>query len=197
MEVVNVFLYFGLQVFGSTKFETEQQSLIFVKKLVFATISNITYLRSMFPEEAYAKKTLNKMPLRILKEKNGDEKASILAKWLRGAFEAIEKKYLKVLTLMVVPDLSQPDVVQEMYKMKFSYPGGLAQCEVQGRDEAAGATKLSTIDLISTVVELCQGLAPLPDIAHLSMKLLYYDEVTPEDYEPVGFQVGYRDHLIL
>ena len=66
------------------KVETEQQSLTFVKKLITAGISNITYLRSMFPEDAYARKTLDKMPLMILKEKSSNEKAAKLARWLLG-----------------------------------------------------------------------------------------------------------------
>merc|ERR1712071_444266 len=72
--------------------------------------------------------------------------------------------------------------------MKFSYPEGLAHCEVQGRGATIPDTKLSARDLLRTVVELCQGLALLPETLHLSMKLLYYEEVTPEDYEPIGFK---------
>ena len=30
-------------------------------------------------------------------------------------------------------------------------------------------------------------MGPLPDSAYMTMKLTYYDEVTPEDYEPHGF----------
>ena len=37
-----------------TKFSTETSSCTFVKKLLTVALSNITYLRSMFPEEAYA-----------------------------------------------------------------------------------------------------------------------------------------------
>lgn len=35
---------------------------------------------------------------------------------------------------------------------------------------------------------LTQTLQPLPDDVMMTMKLCYYDEVTPEDYEPPGFQ---------
>ena len=118
------------------------------------------------------------MPLRILKEKNGDEKAAVFAKLLLGAFDALEKKYLEELQLNVFSDPSQPDIVQESYSMKIFYPEGLAQCEVQGRGATIPDTKLSARNLLLTVVELCQGLAPLPENLHLSMKLLYHEEVT-------------------
>ena len=87
-----------------TKLTTEQGSCVFVKKLVTVAISSITYLRSMFPEDAYASKSLDKLSLKILKEKTDCENAATLAGWLLGAFEAIEKKYLKSLMLVVYMD---------------------------------------------------------------------------------------------
>ena len=47
--------------------ESQQASLVYVKKLLTTGISTITYLRSMFPEEAYARKNLNGLKLMILK----------------------------------------------------------------------------------------------------------------------------------
>ena len=50
-----------------TKVETQQASLTYVKKLLTIGVSSITYLRSMFPEEAYTQKNLNGLALKILK----------------------------------------------------------------------------------------------------------------------------------
>ena len=49
------------------KIKTQQASLLYVKKLLTVGVSTITYLRSMFPEEAYARKSLNGLKLQILK----------------------------------------------------------------------------------------------------------------------------------
>ncbi|XP_023242584.1 meiosis-specific protein HOP1-like [Centruroides sculpturatus] len=49
-------------------------------------------------------------------------------------------------------------------------------------------TKKATFSLLRTVILLMQNLKPLPETAYLTMKLLYYDEVTPADYEPPGFK---------
>ena len=49
------------------KVESQQASLVYVKKLLSVGLSTITYLRSMFPEEAYARKNLNGLKLMILK----------------------------------------------------------------------------------------------------------------------------------
>ena len=49
------------------KVESQQQSLVYVKKLLSVGLSTISYLRSMFPEEAYARRNLNGLKLMILK----------------------------------------------------------------------------------------------------------------------------------
>jgi len=174
------------------KLTTEQGSLMFVKRLMTVAISNITYIRGMFPEDAYANRSLNKLSLKILKEKTDHENAGILAGWLLGAFEAIEKKYLKSLMLSVYVDPSCPNTVHEMYIFRFSYPGGVPTCEVQGTNKQSAKVAQddiyrSTQNLLRTVLLITQGLGPLPTSAYLSIKLTYYDEVTPTDYEPTGY----------
>ena len=47
--------------------ETQQTSLLYVKKMLTVGISTISYLRSMFHEEAYSRKSLNGLQLRIIK----------------------------------------------------------------------------------------------------------------------------------
>ena len=177
------------------KVNTENKSCIFVKKLLTVSISNITYLRSMFPEDAYANRSLNGLPLKILMEKNKVKEAATLASWLVGAFDALERKFLKELLLIVYLDASNPDFAHEMYSFKFSYPGGKVSCQMaQGLEgNEVGAIKegnilKSTQNLLRSIIDITQGLGPLPSSAFLSMKLLYYDENTPEEYEPSGFK---------
>merc|ERR1719430_207848 len=149
----------------------------------------------MFPEDAYANRSLNGLPLKILMEKNKVQEAATLTSWLVGAFNALERKFLKELLLIVYLDASCPNTVHEMYSFKFSYPGGKVSCQMmQGLEgNAVGTMKegdllKSTQNLLRSIIDLTQGLKPLPSSAFLSMKLMYYDEVTPENYEPTGFQ---------
>jgi meiosis-specific protein HOP1 len=176
-----------------TKFSTETSSCIFVKKLLTVAVSNITYLRSMFPEMAYANRSMDGLPLKILKGRNECPEAQSLANLLMGAFDALEKKYLRELMLVVYKDQANPDVVQEMYTFKFSYPNGQTACQVlqglEGR-EMKNITPddiyRSTQNLLRTLVIITQGLDPLTG-SMMTMKLTYYDAVTPADYEPAGF----------
>ena len=100
---------------------TDTKSCIFIKKLMAVAISNITYLRSIFPEKAFSNRSLDGLPLKILKENSGCEAATDLVNWLRGAFEALEKRYLRELMLIVYLNPENPDSIQEMYTFRFGY----------------------------------------------------------------------------
>ncbi|XP_061151654.1 HORMA domain-containing protein 1-like [Syngnathus typhle] len=56
-------------------------------------------------------------------------------------------------------------------------------------------TKRATVVLIRQLSLLMQNLNVLPDHIHMSMKLYYYDNVTPAIYEPPGFKEGRCDSL--
>ena len=175
------------------KFSTETTSCTFVKKLVTVAVSNITYLRTMFPEKAYANRSLDGLSLKILKSKNECPEALKVANWMLGAFDALEKKYLRELILVVYKDKANPDIVEEMYTFKFSYPEGHTSCQIlKGKEEVKKKISdndvyKSTQNLLRTLVILTQSMNPISDDSSLTMKLTYYDEVTPEDYEPAGF----------
>ena len=164
-----------------------------MKKLVTVAVLNITYLRTMFPEVAYANRSLDGLPIKILKAKNECPEALKVANWLLGAFDALEKKYLRELILIVYKDKANPDLVEEMYTFKFSYPEGQTTCQLlQGKEAVKKKISdndvyKSTQNLLRTLVILTQGMNSLSEDTSLTMKLTYYDEVTPEDYEPSGF----------
>ena len=101
------------------KVETQAQSMQFIKKMLAVTVSNIAYLRSMFPEEAFVRKSLDKLPLRIIKERNSCKDAGTVASWLVSAFDAIERKYLRQLILFVYLDQENPDDAHEVYTFRL------------------------------------------------------------------------------
>ena len=170
------------------------QSTTFVKKLLRSSISNIVYLRNIFEEDAFADKSLSGLKLKILKEKSGNEKAETFASWLVGAFDAIERNYLRELVFFIYLDEDKPEDVHEKYTYKFNYNDGEAEIEMTGDDKVGGKQSMdmksiqeTTRALLRSILVTTQALQPLPDSAYLAIKLTYYDEVTPKDYEPVGF----------
>ncbi|CAC5361339.1 HORMA domain-containing protein 1,HORMA domain-containing protein 2 [Mytilus coruscus] len=168
---------------------TEQQSTLFVKKLVAVAVSNIAYLRAIFPEHSFGDRCLEDLNLKILRDDSSCPGACQVIKWVKGCFDAIEKKYLRMLII---------GTVIESYTFKFSYTnnGGI---DIYRNDKkissaySASETKKATIRLLRTIVVLTQTLKSLPDDVMMTMKLLYFDDLTPGDYEPPGFKAAQTD----
>ncbi|VTJ75532.1 Hypothetical predicted protein [Marmota monax] len=57
--------------------------------------------------------------------------------------------------------------------------------------------KKASVLLIRKLYILMQNLGPLPNDVILTMKLHYYNSVTPHDYQPPGFKEGVNSHFLL
>nr|KAF6465444.1 HORMA domain containing 2 [Rousettus aegyptiacus] len=57
--------------------------------------------------------------------------------------------------------------------------------------------KKASVLLIRKLYILTQNLGPLPNDVILTMKLHYYNAVTPHDYQPPGFKEGINSHFLL
>jgi len=181
---------------------TQQQSTVFVKKLLAIAISNIAYLRVVFPEKAFSDRRLEDLNLKILKNDKSCPFAVQLIDWLKGVFDAVEKKYLRMLILGLYRRSSDPNTLLEMYSFRFSYTD-TTEMEIYSDDRkissasTASQTRKATISLLRNLVLRIRMLSPLPDDVSVMMKLFYYDEVTPEDYEPPGFTAAETDFIRL
>ncbi|XP_035827027.1 HORMA domain-containing protein 2 isoform X2 [Aplysia californica] len=180
---------------------TEQRSALFVKKLLAVAISNITYLRNIFPEHAFGDKYLEDLNLKILRNESMCPGACQVIKWVKGCFDALDKKYLKSLVIGIYVDPNNPETVIESYTFKFSYQNSGA-VDIYRNDRkiscaySADETKKATIRLLRTLIVLTNTLTSLPDKVMMTMKLFYYDEVTPADYEPPGFKPSSDDAFV-
>jgi hypothetical protein len=66
----------------------------YVKKLVLILISSIAKQRDFFPEEAYVDHQIEGIPMKILRQDCTLPAAAEIAACVKGAFEAIRKKYV-------------------------------------------------------------------------------------------------------
>ncbi|KAM6434854.1 HORMA domain-containing protein 1 [Liasis olivaceus] len=176
------------------KIATEQQSLILVKRLLAVSVSCITYLRGIFPESAYGTRYLDDLCVKILKEDKNCPSSSQLVKWMLGCYDALQKKYLRLIVLAVYTNQEDPQTVTECYQFKFKYTNKGPSMDFRSQESKSSITcadtKKASILLIRKIYILMQNLGPLPDNVCLTMKLFYYDEVTPADYQPPGFKEG-------
>ncbi|TPX38918.1 hypothetical protein SeMB42_g06550 [Synchytrium endobioticum] len=173
---------------------TELQSINLVRNLLNTTVGAITYLRVIFAEDHYKDTNVNGMSLKSL-ERGHSKEADDLIDWLEcGVFDALEKKYLRTLIFGIYTTPDEPEKLMESYTFNFSYPTD-GQFHVSfvtdGKQAVHFRTKKeimkATSEMLRRLLTLTQNLSPLPDNPNITMKIYYYDEVTPEDYEPPYF----------
>ncbi|XP_029437461.1 HORMA domain-containing protein 1 isoform X2 [Rhinatrema bivittatum] len=174
---------------------TEQQSLVLVKRLLAISVSCITYLRGLFPECAYGTRYLDDICVKILREDKSCPGSTQLVKWMLGCYDALQKKYLRMVVLAIYTNPEDPQTITECYHFKFKYTsdGPVMDFTSNKKNDSSVMCmdiRKSSIVLVRKLYVLMQNLGPLPNDVCLTMKLFYYDEVTPLDYQPPGFKEG-------
>ncbi|NWH63985.1 HORM2 protein, partial [Geococcyx californianus] len=175
-----------------SKITTEHQSVVLVKRLLATSVSCITYMRGLFPESSYGTRYLDDLCLKILREDKSCLGSLQIVKWIQGCFDALERQYVK--TCFFFPLSLNLQTVTELYQFKFKYKKEVPQMDISSNqmdfvnvvcgEDIKEASRL----LIRKLYLLMQNLGPLPNDVTLTMKLLYYNDVTPEDYQPPGFK---------
>ncbi|XP_035489445.1 zebrafish testis-expressed 38 isoform X1 [Scophthalmus maximus] len=179
---------------------TKHESLVFVKRMIAVAVSSITYLRGIFPEDAYRSRYLEDLCVKVLHEDCNSPGASKVVKWMMGCFDALEKQYLQIVFIGVYTNPDEPNCIIESYQFKFKYTGKGPQMDILRNDDVEMQvtledTKRASVLLIRKLFLLMQNLDALPKNVYLTMKLYYYDDITPADYQPPGFKEGECDSL--
>uniref|UniRef100_H3CNB7 Zebrafish testis-expressed 38 n=1 Tax=Tetraodon nigroviridis TaxID=99883 RepID=H3CNB7_TETNG len=184
----------------SSELKSEQDSLVFVKRMMAVAVSSITYLRGIFPEDAYRSRYLEDLCIKVLRENCNTSGANKIVKWMMGCFDALEKHYLQIVFIGVYTNPEEPDHIIESYQFKFKYTEKGPQMDIQRNNDmqmhvTVENTKRASVLLIRKLFLLMQNLHVLPNNVYLTMKLYYYDDITPADYQPPGFKKGECDSL--
>ncbi|XP_034038684.1 zebrafish testis-expressed 38 isoform X2 [Thalassophryne amazonica] len=180
--------------------KTEHDSLVFVKRMLAVAVSSITYLRGIFPEDSYRSRYLEDLCIKVLREDCNHSGASNVVKWMMGCFDALEKQYLQIVFIGVHTNPDMSNCIIESYQFKFRYAEKGPQMDVLRNKNVAMQvtledTKRASVLLIRKLFLLMQNLGTLPIKVYLTMKLYYYDDITPANYEPPGFKAGECDRL--
>ncbi|XP_024989769.1 meiosis-specific protein ASY1, partial [Cynara cardunculus var. scolymus] len=184
---------------------TEQDSLLLTRNLLRIAIFNISYIRGLFPEKYFSDKGVPALEMKIKKLMPMDAESRRLIDWMeKGVYDALQKKYLKTLMFCVCETVEGPMI--EEYAFSFSYSnadsqevsmnvnriGNKKQGETFKCNSATEITpnqmKSSACKMIRTLIQLMRTLDKMPEERTILMKLLYYDDVTPTDYEPPFFR---------
>ncbi|AWP04440.1 putative HORMA domain-containing protein 1-like isoform 4 [Scophthalmus maximus] len=161
---------------------TKHESLVFVKRMIAVAVSSITYLRGIFPEDAYRSRYLEDLCVKVLHEDCNSPGASKVVKWMMGCFDALEKQYLQIVFIGVYTNPDEPNCIIESYQFKFKYTGKGPQMDILRNDDVEMQvtledTKRASVLLIRKLFLLMQNLDALPKNVYLTMKLYYYDDM--------------------
>ncbi|XP_047223643.1 zebrafish testis-expressed 38 isoform X3 [Girardinichthys multiradiatus] len=180
--------------------KTKHESLVFVKRMMAVAVSSITYLRGIFPEYAYRSRYLEDLCIKVLRENSNTAGANKIVKWMMGCFDALEKQYLQIICIGVYTDPEDRNCIIESYQFNFRYAEKGPEMDILRNNDielqvTLEDTKRASVLLIRKLFLLMQNLDALPSNVYLTMKLYYYDDITPADYQPPGFQEGVYDRL--
>uniref|UniRef100_A0A3B4GZ43 HORMA domain-containing protein 1-like n=1 Tax=Pundamilia nyererei TaxID=303518 RepID=A0A3B4GZ43_9CICH len=175
-------------------FKSAQESLLFVKRMMVVAVSSITYLRGIFPEDAYRSRYLEDFCIKILRENCNTPGAAKIKMYRRRVL----LPWLIFASVCADPD--EPNRIIESYHFKFRYSAKGPEMDILRNNGikmqvTMDDTKKALVLLIRKLFLLMQNLDVLPSNVYLTMKLYYYDEITPADYQPPGFKEGECDSL--
>ncbi|NXU57407.1 HORM1 protein, partial [Turnix velox] len=175
------------------KISTEQRSLMLVKRLLAVAVSCITYLRGIFPESAYGTRYMDDVCVKILREDKNCPGSTQLVKWYVNDSAGTALRQHSWVCLQTITECYH-------FKFKYTHNGPLLDFSSENKKSdstiTCADTKKASILLIRKIYVLMQNLSPLPNDVCLTMKLFYYDEVTPSDYQPPGFKEGECEGMI-
>ena len=185
------------------KITNESTSKQMIRRLVAIAFSNICYLRTNFPEEAFAYNNLTKkVPIRLLQKSNCEAANAMMAN-AQGAMDAFKRGYLKSMEVVITDSLADDGNVLESFTFKFgksndveffetlvgkknseATPGTLKRFkDNEGQEKFQRAIRQTLRELLLAV----ESLEPLPDEAYMGMYLTYNPE-TPPEYEAPGYE---------
>ncbi|CAD2214204.1 hypothetical protein AGDE_02835 [Angomonas deanei] len=192
----------------STEISVSQtQSLAAIRNFIRASVSCIAYSRGLCRDDAFDDRPFLGHPIKHMLLNSTE--SSTISEWLeKGAFDALNKNYLKELSLCVYnADCSE---LLESYVFGFSYcedgkranfslssqiSGGGGKSQKKSTSAPQNGKKCSKeevmkmlVEILSKLVEVVECLPPLMNERVITMRLNYYEDVTPPSYEPPCFR---------
>ncbi|KAG7251496.1 hypothetical protein CRUP_037481 [Coryphaenoides rupestris] len=143
---------------------TEQQCLVFVKRMMVVAVSSITYLRGIFPEDAYRSRYLEDLCIKVLREDCKTPGACKVVKCASLSHYQFKFKY--------TDNGPQMDILRVLNSItQHCNRNENVETQVSMDD-----TKKASVLLIRKLFLLMQNLGALPNNVNLTMKLYYYDD---------------------
>ncbi|KEG14982.1 HORMA domain containing protein [Trypanosoma grayi] len=187
---------------------TQVQSLAAIRNFIRVAVSCVTYLRGLCSDESYQPRQFLGLQLKQLVRASPE--ADAISQWMEeGAFDALNKGYLKELALCIYTPNCAELLESYCFTLSYSPDGKRAALTFESNSQRNGTGK-APVDVVTGVVnrrkrrtrqevqqalagiitklmEVVEGLPPLLCERVLVMQLTYYEDVTPPSYEPPCF----------
>lgn len=170
-------------------------SLEFLRKVAIIAISQIFYSRGLIAKRYFKERRIGALKIHVVSRSNGGGR--IVAD-IKSILEAIHLGYARDLVI-VISDARSKDRNEtlETYRISFAYEMDKPQGIITGKQNETAyvpayknkvETQKQLFHMIRRINALAHVLGPFSHEVCSSFKLTYYDERTPEDYEPEGFE---------
>ncbi|KAI1280703.1 HORMA domain-containing protein 1 [Halotydeus destructor] len=188
---------------------TEKESLCVMKRLIATSVSSILYYRGVFPPECYGTQMHNNMKLHILRSDSAVREAQDTMSLLKGAFQALERKYLKHLVIAFLDDPDKTEDFVEAYIIRIGYGRGETSFECSKDRRGNSTVNLGNVTsnqnngvdvseqteaLINKLKTYAKSIDAHEKQCYMVVKLFYNDDAPP-NYTPDGFHQSDTDEF--
>ncbi|KAG0077561.1 DNA binding protein [Podila epicladia] len=190
---------------------SQEQSLAITKKVLRSSLGCIMYLRGMFPDEAFEEDSVHQVRIKRLVRGQHSE-ADLLLDWLEhGIFDALSRQYLRQLVVGISLKLGETEMIRqgsindkmvETYTFNFVYQDGHPSVQLEAPSDRESGSKQyrqapslqtvkqvqgSIVQILRRLIVYTQTLEALTAEKFVNIRLYYWRDITPADYEPPGF----------
>jgi len=189
---------------------TAKDNIKFLKKLVAVAVSNIVFLRGQLDDDAFVQRNLGNLELRVLqKKKDANSDSNMVIQMITDGMTALDKGYLRKMSLVIFDgeeDANSRDMrrAYETYSFYFGSQDKDFSLTKNAREKGDMPLieqgdlvpgQLTEEYIMRTVKKFLrrlingtQALDVLPDVCFFTTCLEYYDDKTPSDYQPRGYE---------
>lgn len=212
-----------VQLNKQTQSFTQSQSLTVVRNLIRFAVATIAYGRGFCESNSFQGIVLLELP--VIQMVDSSPESAKMLHWMEGAFDALNKGYLKQMCLCVFNEDCTKTLeaytfhiaYDEHHKAKFNLsvdedsacrsranmeaevarPSTLTATKPESRISTREKAQEAMHKILMDLVNLMGALPPLLCDKVIAMRLLYYDDITPKDYEPPQFSAADRNMYYL
>ncbi|KAK5971868.1 HORMA domain-containing protein [Trichostrongylus colubriformis] len=183
---------------------TWSDSQTFISRCMYISLCHIIANRKLLPQNNFKKRNIDGSTRAYVMNSSEILGARFIQKF-KGVTEALSKKYLREIILVVSPTEDDENDAIEMYCWRVRYADdGEPFAELKQADGTVMAAlrfrgmqylKKQVADLLLTIRSLCKTLGELPPGAFATMRITYTDR-TPKGYQAPGFYRSPEDPIL-